>query len=175
MTKYFNLSIAAVLLLAAGAYSQPKIGYLNPQDVLDELPEKVEVENQLNSFLDEKESEFEEKAIEFQSARTDIQQRMDGMSDAEIRREEERLQAMNQELEAFQTQIERELQQRQAQLLQPILNEINTAIESVAKELELDYVLNEATGEGEMILIFVSSEGKSELDITQKVLNIMLN
>lgn len=175
MIKHLSIAVTAIFLFAAAAVSQPKIGYLNPQDVLDELPQKVEIENELNQFLDEKEAEFEERAIEFQNSMAEFQQRQENLSEAEARREQERLQVMNQELEQFQQQIERELQQRQSSLLQPLLAEMNVAIETVAKDMELDYVLNEATGEGEMILIFVSSEGKDNFDITQRVLNLMLN
>ncbi|MEX0779111.1 MAG: OmpH family outer membrane protein [Balneolales bacterium] len=175
MIKQFSIAIAALFLFTAAAVSQPKIGYLNPQDVLDELPEKTDIENQLNQFLDEKEAEFQEKSIEFQNEMAEFQQRQGNLGDAEARREQERLEVMNQELQQFQQQIEQELQQRQSQLLQPLLTQINVAIENVAEDMELDYVLNEATGEGEMILIFVSSEGKNNLDITQQVLNIMLN
>ncbi|MEX0927762.1 MAG: OmpH family outer membrane protein [Balneolales bacterium] len=175
MIRHFSLAVTVLLLLSAAAYSQPKIGYLNPQDVLDELPRKAEIEGELNQFLDEKEAEFEEIAMEFQNDMAQFQQNQENMSEDEARREEEQLQARNQELQQYQQQIAQELQQRQTQLLQPLLSEINVAIENVAKEMELDYVLNEATGEGEMILIFVSSDGKNNLDITQQVLNLMLN
>lgn len=175
MIKHFSIAIIALFFFSAAAVAQPKIGYLNPQDVLDELPEKAEIENELNQFLDEKETEFEEQSIEFQNEMAEFQQQQENLGEAEARREQERLEVMNQELQQSQQQIEQELQQRQSQLLQPLLTQINVAIENVAKDMELDYVLNEATGEGEMILIFVSSEGKNNLDITQKVLNLMLN
>ncbi|MEX0773223.1 MAG: OmpH family outer membrane protein [Balneolales bacterium] len=175
MIKHFSIAITAILLFTAAAVSQPKIGYLNPQDVLDELPEKAEVEQELNQFLDEKEAEFEEEAIGFQSEMAEFQQQQGNLSEAEARREQERLEVKNQELEQFQQQIQQELRQRQANLLEPLLTEINVAIETVAEDMELDYVLNEATGEGERILIFISPEGENNLDITEQVLNLMLN
>ncbi|MEX1121244.1 MAG: OmpH family outer membrane protein, partial [Balneolales bacterium] len=113
MIKQFSIAIAALFLFTAAAVSQPKIGYLNPQDVLDELPEKTDIENQLNQFLDEKEAEFEEKSIEFQNEMAEFQQRQGNLGEAEARREQERLEVMNQELQQFQQQIEQELQQRQ--------------------------------------------------------------
>ena len=172
-----QLSIITILTLAlsVSAMAQPRVGYMNPQMVLDNLPEREAIERQLNRFLDNREDEFEEKAIEFQNNMARFQQEAPNLSEEETRRRQEELQQQDQELEQFQMRIQQELEQRQDELLGPVLREMNSVIESIAQEMNLDYVLNEATGQGEMLLLYISDDGKEELDLTDKVLSRMTN
>ena len=147
---------------------------MDPQVVLDHLPEKEAIERQLNRFLDSREAEFEEKAIEFQNMLARFQQEAPNLTEQETRRRQQELQTRDRELEEFQVRVQRELEQRQAELLGPILQEMNIVIESLAMDMNLDYVLNEATSEGEMFLLFVSDDGREKLNLTDKVIARML-
>jgi len=163
------------LVLAGSVASQPRVGYMNPQYVLDNLPEKDAIERQLNRFLDQREAEFEEKAIDFQNQLAQFQQQAPTLSEAETRRRQEELQVKDQELEQFQMQVQRELEQRQSELLGPVLRRMNGHIEEIANQHNLDYVLNEASGEGELFLLYISEHGKNQLNLTEEVLSRMLN
>jgi len=173
--KSILLTAIVTLMLAVSVAAQPNVGYMNPQLVLDNLPEKETIERQLNRFLDQREQEFEEKAIEFQNKLAEFQQAAPELSEAETRRQQQELQVMDQELDDFQRRVHQELEQRQSELLGPVLQQMNNVIETIAIEMDLDYVLNEATGEGEMLLLFVSQDGQEQLDLTDRVLNRMLN
>ncbi len=173
--KYFSTIIILVFILTQSANAQIRVGYMDPQVVLENLPEKDAIERQLNSFLDGRETEFEERAIEFQNMLARFQQEAPDLPEEETRRRQQELQTIDQELEQFQMRVQRELEERQAELLGPILQEMNTIIEALAREMNLDFVLNEATSEGEMFLLFVSDGGKEHLDLTDKVIARMLN
>lgn len=172
--KYFTTTIILLFGLTLAASAQMRVGYMDPQVVLDNLPEKEAIERQLNRFLDSRESEFEEKAIAFQNMLARFQQEAPNLSEEESRRRQQELQTRDRELEEFQMRVQRELEQRQAELLGPILQEMNIIIESLAAELNLDYVLNEATSEGEMFLLFISDDGRENLNLTDKVIARML-
>jgi len=172
--KYFTTTIILLFGLTVAASAQMRVGYMDPQVVLDNLPEKEAIERQLNRFLDSRESEFEEKAIAFQNMLARFQQEAPNLSEEESRRRQQELQTRDRELEEFQMRVQQELEQRQAELLGPILQEMNIIIESLAAELNLDYVLNEATSEGEMFLLFISDDGRENLNLTDKVIARML-
>ncbi len=174
MMKYFFTITFLLFGLVLSSNAQMKVGYMDPQVVLDNLPEKEAIERQLNRFLDGREEEFEEKSIRLQNEMASFQQEAPDLSEEETRRRQQELQDMNQELEQFQLEVQQELEQRQAELLGPILQEMNGIIESLAIEMELDYVLNEATSEGEMFLLFVSDGGKEQMDLTEEVISRML-
>lgn len=174
MMKYFTTIIILLLGITVAANAQTRVGFMDPQVVLDHLPEKEAIERQLNRFLDSRESEFEEKAIEFQNMLARFQQEAPNLTEQETRRRQQELQTRDRELEEFQVRVQRELEQRQAELLGPILQEMNIVIESLAMDMNLDYVLNEATSEGEMFLLFVSDDGREKLNLTDKVIARML-
>lgn len=164
-----------ILVFSVSAIAQPRVGYMNPQAVLDNLPEKEAIERQLNRFLDSREAEFEEKSIEFQNNLARFQQEAPELSEEETQRRQQELQQQDQELEQFQMRIQQELEQRQDELLGPVLREMNNIIESIAQDMNLDYVLNQETGQGEMLLLYISEDGKKDLDLTEKVLSRMTN
>jgi len=174
MMKYFTTTIILLFGLTLAASAQMRVGYMDPQVVLDNLPEKEAIERQLNRFLDSREAEFEEKAIELQNMLARFQQEAPNLSEEETRRRQQELQSRDRELEEFQMRVQRELEQRQAELLGPILQEMNIVIESLAAEMNLDYVLNEATSEGEMFLLFISDDGRENLNLTDQVIARML-
>ena len=173
--KPFVITLLFALLLTVSVLAQPKVGYMNPQEVLDNLPEREAIERQLNQFLDQREAEFEERSIEFQNKMAEFQQEAPNLSEAETRRRQQELQTLDQELEEFQMRIQQELERRQSELLSPVLQEMNAVIETIAIEMELDYVLNESTSQGEVLLLHISPDSREELNLTQRVLNRMLN
>lgn len=175
MMKNILATFVLLLVLASSLVAQTRIGFLNPQLVLDQLPEREVIERQLNRWLDEKEAEFEELAVEFQRELRRFQEVADDLSPSELQRRQRNLQTLNQQLEEFQIRVERDLERRQAELLQPILMEIDQIIEEIAKSKGLTYVLNQATAEGELFLIHVSEEVAREFDLTPLVLERLLN
>lgn len=173
--KKIILLFSAILVLGVSSLSaQTKVGFMNPQEVLDQLPERNVIEEQLNRWLDQQEAEFEELAMEFQTRVTRFQEQASSMTESQARTEQRELQAINQQIEQFQARVERDLERRQAELLQPILTEMNAIIEQIAEDKGLTYVLNEATSTGEMLMLHVA-EGAQEYNLTQAVLDRMLN
>ncbi len=152
-----------------------KVGFMDPQRILDQLPEKEEIERELDAFLNEKEQEFQQEAIEFQNLLGQYQEQAAEMSDAENQRYQQQLQAMEQELQQLQFQIEQEFEQRRNQLMQPLLQQMNEHIAEIAERKNLDYVINEATAHGELIVLHASAEGRAEYELTDEVLERMLN
>ncbi len=161
-------------MTALTVQAQHTVGYLNPQEVLDQLPERDAIERQLNNWLDEKEVEFEELALDFQRQLRIFEQEADDLTDSQLQSRQRELQRLNQQLEEFQFRVERDLERRQAELLQPILQEIDLIVEEVAREKGLTYVLNQATAEGELLLIHVAQSAR-DLDLTPIVIERLLN
>ena len=84
--------------------------------------------------------------------------------------EEQRLSEMDTEFRQLQTQVEREFQQQRAELMSPLLNQIQQSINTVAETRGLDYVLNTTTSNGDVIILYVSEEIQNEFDITDAVM-----
>jgi len=86
--------------------------------------------------MDQMRSEFENKYLDYQSKAA-------GMSDIIKQNKEQELQQLQERIDAFQQQAQQDLQNKQQKLLQPLIDEAKTAVESVAKEKGYTYVLNQ--------------------------------
>jgi len=85
-------------------------------------------------------------------------------------REEERLGQMDLELRQQQALAQQELDQQRVQLMSPLLEQIQGAINSVAEAKGLSYVLNTTTSAGDVIILYVSEEMEQEYNITDAVM-----
>ncbi|MFH5883056.1 OmpH family outer membrane protein [Halalkalibaculum sp. DA3122] len=167
------LATAFVLLFAftlTAVGQDLSIGYMNPQEVLSQLPERADIEQQLNSFIQEKRSELEQESTAFQQAVSTYQQNAASMSEQEQQKREEELATREQELMEMQQSIQQQVQQRRSELMAPIYNRMDQAIAATAEANNLDFVLNEATGMGETIIYYSADQ---KLNVTQQVLDRM--
>ncbi len=161
---------AVLLVMAAPLQAQElKIGYLNPQDVLERMPETATIEKELNDLAQSRQTSFTTRVQKFQTDVQRFQQNAAVMSNDARDKEEQRLIAEEEALQSLQMEIQQELANKRNELLRPVLEKIDNAISAVAKELNLTYVLNESTSQGESILLFISDDGKNRLNITEKV------
>lgn len=169
MIKKF-LSIATLLLFlgSATAVAQVKIGYLNTQEVMNQLPEMEQVQNDLRAFIQKKQEELTQKATNYQEQVAAYQSSRGAMSQQQIEQKEEELTNLTTELEEFDQQVRLEIQRKRQELLAPIYTSMNNAIKAVAEEEGLDFVLNEATSAGESVVFYASG---NQLNITQQVIN----
>ena len=74
---------------------------------------------------------------------------------------------MQEEVTNMQQNLEREIQQRQAELFNPLLIKVEEAMAEVAEEMGLDFVLNKTSNTGDPIVYYASERAT---DITQQVI-----
>lgn len=147
-----------------------EIGYVNPQAILNKMPEMKAVQQRLQNFIDRKREELANKRQDFQQQVSEYQQKEAVISESAQQKEEERLGKLNAELQQFQTQIQQEVQQKQQELVGPLLNQIDSAVSTVAERMDLTYVLNTTTSNGDVIVLYASSEAQNKYDITNQVM-----
>lgn len=163
--------LALMLVMAVPLQAQElKIGYLNPQDVLERMPETATIEKELNDMAQSRQTSFTTRVQKFQTDVQRFQQNAAVMSTDAREKEEQRLIGEEEALQGLQVEIQQELATKRNELLRPVLEKIDNAISEVAKELNLTYVINESTSQGESILLFISDDGKNRLNITEKVI-----
>lgn len=154
---------------AKAAQTDLQIGYVDPQEIMMSMPDMAAIERRLQNFMEQRREEFAEKENEFRREVEEYQQRMDVISEEARQREEERLADLNMELQEFQQNFQLEYQERQQELIEPLLDQIQGAIDEVASERGYTYVLNTMTNNGDFIILYASEEAQSNHDITQEV------
>ncbi len=175
MKRFLFLFVVLALFVvvqeeAQAQSSEMKIGYVDPNTIMRAMPEMAAIERRLQNFAERKRREFAEKEANFRRELEDYQQKAPVISDEAKRREEERLARMNVELQEFQQNFQIELQERQFELLAPLYEKIQEAIDSVASDRGLTYVLNTMTNNGDFIILYASEEARENYDITNAVM-----
>lgn len=171
--KLFGFLFLLALLLPAEkvqAQDELRIGYVDPQTIMRSMPEMAAIERRLQNFIDRKRQEFTEKEANFRRRVEEYQQKMAVISDEAKQKEEERLAELNLELQEFQQNFQQEIQERQFELLEPLLQKIQGAIETVANERNFTFVLNTMTNNGDFIILYASEEAQRNYDITDEVM-----
>jgi outer membrane protein len=168
----FVFLIALTTLLAApeAEAQDMQIGFVEPRAILERMPEMRAVQQRLQNFAERKQNELVTKERELQTEIELYQQKVGVISESARQQEEERLTNMETEYRQLQSQAQQEMQQRQAELMSPLLNQMEEAISTVAARKGLDYVLNTTTSSGDVIILYVSPRVQEEFDITDDVM-----
>lgn len=166
----FLIALFSIVNTSDAQAQDMKIGFVEPQAVLDRMPEVRAVQQRLQNFIERKQTELSTKERELQSELEMYQQRAGVISESARETQEQRLGQMQSELQQLQRTAQQEVEQRQNELMSPILNQLRNAIDAVATRRGLDYVLNRTTSTGDVIILYVSEEMERENDITEAVL-----
>ncbi len=186
--KNINLLIATVILflfvLSIDSYAQIKVGYIDKEIVLKQMPEYKTVENEYKAFeklytdtLQARKTEIISKAEYFQKRYEEIQGMIKSgqiKSESEAKVFEDSLTYMQDDIKklqdgynAYLQVVQNELMQKQSALLKPLYEKISKVVEGVAKELKYNFVFDKPSGVLEGNLLY----GDKEFDITFKVLD----
>lgn len=170
ITGLFLLMLALMLAPDRSQAQDMKIGYVEPRAILDRMPEMRAVEQRMQNFVERKRQELTQQEGALQQELEAFQQKIGVISENARQQEEERLGQMQFELQQSQNQVRQEIQQRQAELMSPLLEQVQESIDVVAQEKGLDYVLNTTTSTGDVVILYVKEEIRDEVDITEAVM-----
>jgi outer membrane protein len=137
-----KLIALCLLLTAATVHGQMTIAYVNSQKLLDTLPSYKKAKSDLIKGQDSAYNELRECEKQLNEAYTNFEEKKDGYSPINMKIEQDkiiRLQQASQEIESFWQQ---RLQKREQEYLQPILNNLQLAIDAIASRKKINYVLD---------------------------------
>ena len=170
------LSLAALGLLvftglSAEALAQQvpslRIGYTDHELLIAAMPDYQTVQQQLQTEYQSSQNVLQALYDDFQG-KVDRYQKQQALLSQERRtaRETELAQAQ-QEIQQKAADSEQQLAQRQAELLGPIFERVDTAIKEVSKENNLDLVLRIQNGPMQPIILYANED--RIMDITKEV------
>ena len=158
MKKTIKYVVVACIMIAGMGLKAQKLGHVNSQVIMQELPDYESARKDLESFNSDltKELEMYQKLIvEFAQ---DYDQNKNVMSEDTIKRKETDLMERQQNYEKKAYEAQTSLQQKAQALLQQIMIKVNTAVKEVAEKDGYDYVYEVTT------LLYAGGE-----DISDKV------
>ena len=155
----FFIVLALGINWAANAQSQ-KIGYVDSQVIIDMMPEGAKIEQDLQAFYGELQTELQAMVTEYQNKMRDYEANQATMSNILRQSKEKEIMDLQGRIQEFQANAEGELAAKQEELTKAMLDMIKTAIDAVVKAKGLAYVFEKT---------MVLSIGESAIDITADV------
>ncbi len=155
-----------LFLIPAISFAQLKIGYIDSDTIMENLPDAQDAREKLDALIQEWQSELNGLESEWKTKYDDYEKRKLIMTDQTRAELEQELVKLEQQIADFREKkfgTNGELFQKQDELMKPVQNKIFTAIEEIATEDDYDYVFDRS---GDIMLLFA----KEEHDLTSRVL-----
>lgn len=148
MKKMFKVLFLGIALFVMNgmAQAQVKIAHVNTAEILDAMPDKGKAEKDLEKYYNDLQSQLQTMAQEYQTKMQDYEANQSTMSNLVKQSKEKEIIDIQNRIQTFQANAEQDFEGKRAELLKPILDKIQNAINAVGKEKGYTYVLDLATG-----------------------------
>ncbi len=167
LTKFIAVLLFVGLTVSVGAQI-PKFGHIDLQALIQVMPERATAETEFNKFQTELEDIFDEMQQELQTKMTSFQQMGDSASTIKKNAKVAEIQDMQLRVQNYQQTAQQQLQSKQTELLKPVFDKAEKAVEDVAKEKGLVYVFDIGT----KVVLYKSAESLDLLPLVKLKLGI---
>lgn len=162
------LLLSFMVLIASFGYSQTaKFGHIDSNEILGIMPETDSLQNELKAHADFLDQQLNTMAGEYQAKVAEYQDNAATMSDLIRQTKEKEIGDLQSRIQAFQASADQDLQAKQAELFNPLIEKVRAAISEVAKENNYTYIFDVGTG----ALLFYDN-GDNVLPLVKKKLGI---
>ncbi len=164
MKRYIFLAL--LLFIPAVSSAQLKIGYVDSDTIMKNLPDAQDAQQKLDALIQEWQAELTKLEGDWKKKYDDYEKRKLIMTDQTRAELEQELIKLEQQIGEFREKkfgTNGELFQKQDELMKPVQNRVFIAIEEVANEEDFDFVFDRS---GDVMLLFA----KEEHDITARIL-----
>lgn len=169
MRIFFKILLGC-FILAEISFSQLKIGYVDSETIMKQLPEAQEAQRKIDVLIQQWQGELQKMRDEWKMKYEEYEKRKLILTDEARAQMEKELTELDRKIADFQMQKfgpDGELYRKQDEFVKPIQNKIFNAIKEVALEEGYDFVFDKS---GEILLLYANEK----YDLTQKVLNKLL-
>ncbi len=148
-TAMKNLIVAAGILLGAlpaAAQNHVKLGHIDRQKLMLLLPERKDAETKMQAFAKTLDDRLKAMGTEYQTKMADAQGRAETMTQTEKEMVVREIQELEQRIQAAQEKAQEDLAKQEEELLKPMVDKTNKAINDVAGENNFTYIFDTSTG-----------------------------
>ena len=160
------LVISFLIISSAISFAQLKIGYIDSDAIMDNLPDVQDARQKLDASIQEWQTELNKLENEWKTKYDDYEKRKLIMTDQTRAETEAALVQLETQIAHYREKkfgTNGELFQKQDELMKPVQNKIFGALKEIAEEEDYDYVFDRS---GDIMILFA----KEKYDLTAQVL-----
>ena len=168
--KRLKLIAIAVVLFVGGTSltnAQAKVAHINTQDLVEAMPEMKAAQSQLEKLKKTYDTQLKDMYKELETKAKMYDSEAGTKTDEENSKRVQEVQGMQGNIQAFNQQAMQDLQKKEVDILQQILDKARLAIQKVARAQGIQYVFDATPGGG-----ILMADGKDLLADVKKELGI---
>ena len=151
--KRVLLALALTIGFAATAIAQQKIGHIDVEELVAVMPETQTANAEIQKYQEQLEGDSQAMQEEYMTKMQNAQANVDSWTQLRLQKEQEELEAMGQRIMQFNQSAQQELQRKQMDLMLPIIEKAQEAINAVAKANSFTYILDSSTGKAVVVFL----------------------
>lgn len=168
MKKMKTLLVALMIVFGASSIvNAQKIAHIDTQALIEAMPETRAAQNELERIKNTYEAELLSMGRELEAKARRYEAEAESKTDAENRRRLEEVQAAQMKIGEYRQNASIDLQKKEADLFTPLFDKARKAIEKVAKDKGIQYVMDATPGSG-----LIVAEGEDLLPAVKRQLGI---
>lgn len=133
MRKVLKLTLAVVCVMFSTSLFAQKIGRINSNEIVLTMPETIEAHKQVEAFEKELQGQYETIMVEYNTKYQEFQKNYETMSDAVKQLKEKEIMELQNRLTEFEKAATADIQKKSAELMKPVIEKANKAVQDVAK------------------------------------------
>ncbi|MBR6774860.1 MAG: OmpH family outer membrane protein [Bacteroidales bacterium] len=165
MKKLVKLFFTAVLAVGVGLgvnAQSLKVGHVDSGAIMEIMPERTKIEQDLQAYAAELQAELQAMYGEYQNKLQDYQANQATMSNLIRQSKEKEIVDLETRISEFQSSADMAMQNKQLELLNPLIEKVQNAVNAVGKEKGFTYIFDKAAG----TVVYI---GENAIDITADV------
>lgn len=160
-------AFVALLVVGVQAQAQNKFGHINSDQLLLLMPETNTAKAELEKFNKELEGQLKDMYDEYQAKVTEFKQGGELMTDPVKQTKLNNIQDLEARINEFQQTATQSLQEKEYELLTPVIEKAQNAINKVAKANSYTYIFDTSKG-----VVIYAEESKDITDLVKKELGL---
>ncbi|MHC0442139.1 MULTISPECIES: OmpH family outer membrane protein [Flavobacterium] len=147
MKQIKTLLIAAVLILGASntMNAQAKVAHVDVSEIMSKMPAMLDAQNQLQKLSGTYDAEYKKMVEEYQTKIKKYETESTTATEAVNTERAKEVQDMQKRIVDYRDNAQKELQQKDNDIMKPIMEKVKASIQKVGKAKGFQYVLDGST------------------------------
>ncbi|AYN06732.1 MULTISPECIES: OmpH family outer membrane protein [unclassified Flavobacterium] len=146
MKQIKTLLIAAILVLGANQMNaQAKVAHVDVSEIMSKMPAMIEAQKQLEKLSGTYDADYKKMVEEYQAKLKKYEAESATVTDAVNGERSKEVQDMQKRIVDYRDNAQKELQQKESDIVKPLMEKVRASIQKVGKAKGYQYVLDGST------------------------------
>lgn len=144
MKQFKTLVIAAIIFIGGSqaVQAQAKTAHVDVSELMSKMPAMLDAQKQLEKLSGTYDTEYKAMVDEYQAKLKKYEQEAATVTDAVNETRSKEVQDMQKRIVDYRDNAQKELQQKESDIVKPIMEKVKASIQKVGKAKGFQYVLN---------------------------------